>query len=1609
MRKTTFRRTVAAVAASVLTLTSVLSAVGPFSHPAKVFAAGGVLNETFESADGDAYYNFDVAQAGYVTADKAAVDTAILHIPAGQYRINGGKHGIEVYDTTTMTLDVAGATRITLGACQYSEGSAEVTVTDADGSYTETLAMNTGACYHNDDEAVLVYTYPEHEATTLTITFSGKGYIPFMQVDALDKVYDLAGQAVPVPNGNNVEYGSLTLYDGFGTHFNDTKHGVQVGTGETFSIDVSGPTKIIIGDCQYSDGTDITATSADGSYSETESGVTGCWHNDGSAIVFTYDEEQPDRITFTTNKQYIPIIKLEAILEEKPDENGVVPGTFYDYNFSNGSVLETKYDGANQLNGTVVSADGHLRLTSAGTMYTHDTQHGLAILKGDQFDIDVSGDATITFHLCQYGTDTGSIVSSSKKGSIDVKKQVITDGRDDGLTTTSFHYTGVATTLTFKVDGVDGQEYYLHGVSVSNMPEGYDYTPVSFGNGKIDVWDFGGAVLDESVYNNKISVADLNALYPDGTTAGSTGNTVGSFDLDELVFRCGGRTNNRIRTANEEITRYDTRNPITVDGTELRGYLYSNNQSPTVYVGLMCYANDKITLYTSSNGGDSTIYFESPSGDIQVGQSNGSGVKLEFFPTECGEYKIYSTNEKLTLYRAVREHTQQVNIVGNIDKTKAEGIPEDYSIIFTNQSNGTETEVYPSEGGYETFLNAGFKYDVSLGNANGYVISSNTVLDLADDPTDHFDITIEAVDLVTVTGALAGLDEAALSNLELSFVNEEAVYVPDFTIEGNNITMYLERGVEYSIVADGINDWYLSDITTIKKTEDGTQDITFARKPVYSVAVTYDNLPDDGKANAIITFTNIDETDYSYTFTAAETPELRDGQYEVVVTGTGKVPYAQKVTANCKVDGAASSITVPFEKLTTWDFSKYNGNPGIETIDGENYYLGLALSGNIAENKIYLLVAGENTSQGVPAGKVQIPVKAGDLVTLNYCYCSNFNINGGEAIVTNSGSTSQIDTTTYTAEEDGVVEINGVGQTYFTSITVSAAAEYTPTLTVGVDKDFQTINDALAYAATMNRTEGQRVQIVIDPGNYEEMLRVDVPNVSLVNAAGADASIELTNSGVDIADTAVRITSYYGHGYDYYSMTNGCLYDEDVLAANLSNGYPSYHNPGSGTTDNSYWNATVVVYSEGFEAYGIIFENSFNQYISAKEAADKVVCWETGSKGVRPTTVGDTSVQNKSFVERAAAIAIVGDKAAFKNCKFVGRQDTLYGGVTTNAVFEDCSVYGGTDYIFGGMKAIFNKCDLVLNTSAASTDVAYITAAQQAGGRGYLMYDCTVTSTVPGVDTASETLSKPGFFGRPWAGNTSEVVFVNTTVETTDFPGFEGKSLIDPAGWNNSLGGPSPYMTEYATNELSGEDNTASRVDWSLVLTEPVLDNGETPITFAAFVGEEFVAELQEKGFLAEGEVEYEILEGADATITQGEDYKVRSSAPFYKFVRVDMDGETVDPANYEAYQGSTVVEFNADYLATLAEGEHIVEIISNDGYARTTITIKKATENVPEVPGDTTGDTTGNTTGDTTGNTGSTTGTPSTGDSAPMALYFFLLAGSLSAVCMVSKKRRAH
>ena len=93
------------------------------------------------------------------------------------------------------------------------------------------------------------------------------------------------------------------------------------------------------------------------------------------------------------------------------------------------------------------------------------------------------------------------------------------------------------------------------------------------------------------------------------------------------------------------------------------------------------------------------------------------------------------------------------------------------------------------------------------------------------------------------------------------------------------------------------------------------------------------------------------------------------------------------------------------------------------------------------------------------------------------------------------------------------------------------------------------------------------------------------------------------------------------------------------------------------------------------------------------------------------------------------------------------------------------------------------------------------------------------------------------------------------------------------------------------------------------------------------------------------------VAERTDTEYTLGTNGKVTiyCTGDYDKFESVKMDGNTVDASNYTVTKGSTVVEFKASYMETLADGEHTVTICyTNDKSVDSTLIIKAASTPTP-------------------------------------------------------------
>ena len=133
------------------------------------------------------------------------------------------------------------------------------------------------------------------------------------------------------------------------------------------------------------------------------------------------------------------------------------------------------------------------------------------------------------------------------------------------------------------------------------------------------------------------------------------------------------------------------------------------------------------------------------------------------------------------------------------------------------------------------------------------------------------------------------------------------------------------------------------------------------------------------------------------------------------------------------------------------------------------------------------------------------------------------------------------------------------------------------------------------------------------------------------------------------------------------------------------------------------------------------------------------------------------------------------------------------------------------------------------------------------------------------------------------------------------------------------------------------------------------------------------------------------IIKGDGVTITEGakKTLSFTSDAAYEDFIRVEVDGKTIDERNYTVKSGSTIVTLKEDYVAGLSEGRHTLGIVSESGTATAHFTVsKKATETEAT-------------------SVKTTKSSPQTGDSAELQLYLLLMLASISVVAGVGVQRK--
>jgi hypothetical protein len=143
------------------------------------------------------------------------------------------------------------------------------------------------------------------------------------------------------------------------------------------------------------------------------------------------------------------------------------------------------------------------------------------------------------------------------------------------------------------------------------------------------------------------------------------------------------------------------------------------------------------------------------------------------------------------------------------------------------------------------------------------------------------------------------------------------------------------------------------------------------------------------------------------------------------------------------------------------------------------------------------------------------------------------------------------------------------------------------------------------------------------------------------------------------------------------------------------------------------------------------------------------------------------------------------------------------------------------------------------------------------------------------------------------------------------------------------------------------DDNVIGKDDFVLNVTYSFANGyGETGVQTSGFVNNQKF--LVDKNILSRP-VQYIMLSGEHKTISV-DDRWFKSNAEYEKFVAVKINGEIVDPENYEVYEGSTVVVLKEEYINTLPLEKYDFEIVSNDGSAYCTMDIREPEIIEPDV-----------------------------------------------------------
>jgi pectinesterase len=211
-----------------------------------------------------------------------------------------------------------------------------------------------------------------------------------------------------------------------------------------------------------------------------------------------------------------------------------------------------------------------------------------------------------------------------------------------------------------------------------------------------------------------------------------------------------------------------------------------------------------------------------------------------------------------------------------------------------------------------------------------------------------------------------------------------------------------------------------------------------------------------------------------------------------------------------------------------------------------------------------------------------------------------------------------------------------------------------------------------------------------------------------------------------------------------------------------------------------------------------------------QDATTTVISFSVGAKDVGGTffsaavdiNAPEFEAENMTFENtfgtgtQAVAISVHSDRAVFRQCRFLGMQDTLYA-ASGRQYYVDSYIAGHVDFIFGNAAAVFERCEI---HSRGAGYIAAVSKTMPVGPEGFVFDHSKLTADegVKGVALA-----------RPWRLY-ARVVYLNCWM---------GDHIV-PAGWNNwnkPEAEKDSFFGEFDSEGPGG--NVSQRVPWAHPLT----------------------------------------------------------------------------------------------------------------------------------------------------------------------------------------------